>query len=258
MKTGILTFLLIFLIPQGFVSGQNVGETAPDFTVSLSGGGDFTLSNHQGKVVMIFFFGNGCPYCISSGPEVQGIYNTYKNDADFVAVGLDTWNASSSEETVSGFREETGLTFPLALSAGSVEGAYSTTYDRLAVVDQEGVLRHKGTVAAINDIENTSDVISGLLNETGVPGQAVTKDIQVFPNPAYGNVHFFSDRQTGGPFSIQIYDGAGNQVYNQPRGKRETGDAIVVDLHGLNGGLYLYRYQDGAGTETGKFILDPQ
>jgi len=258
MKTRILTFLLLFIIPAGLVKAQSVGENAPDFTVSLSGGGEFELSDHQGKVVMIFFFGNGCPYCISSGPEVQGIYNTYKNDANFVAVGLDTWNASSSEETVSGFREETGLTFQLALSAGAVEEAYSTTYDRLAVIDQEGVLRHKGTVPAINDIENTSSVISGLLNETGVPLQAVTTGVQVFPNPAYGNVQFFTDRKTGGPFSISIYDGAGKQVYHNAYGKQEAGEAIVVDLDGHNGGLYIYRFQDGSGTETGKFILDPQ
>jgi peroxiredoxin len=36
---------------------QNVGDPAPNFSYNALGGGQITLSDHQGKVVYIFFFG---------------------------------------------------------------------------------------------------------------------------------------------------------------------------------------------------------
>lgn len=34
----------------------SVGEQAPDFTLPLSDGGSFTLSEHRGKNVVLYFY----------------------------------------------------------------------------------------------------------------------------------------------------------------------------------------------------------
>jgi hypothetical protein len=78
-----------------------------------------------------------------------------------ITVGLDTWNSSSNSESVSGF-QSFGVTFPLAIGAGSVSSAFGISYDRLVVVDQEGVIRHKGSTAAVNDAAGVSSIIDGL------------------------------------------------------------------------------------------------
>ena len=52
--------LLIAVSVQIFA--QDVGEKAPNFQASLLGGESFNLADHEGKVVMVFFFGNIVAY----------------------------------------------------------------------------------------------------------------------------------------------------------------------------------------------------
>lgn len=51
--------LLKSLLTAAFISTltAGVGDEAPDFTLNQQGGGSFTLSDHRGKVVYIFWFG---------------------------------------------------------------------------------------------------------------------------------------------------------------------------------------------------------
>ena len=51
----ILSFLLILFIIST-ASAVGVGDEAPDFTLTKLGGSDFTLSDHRGKIVYIFWF----------------------------------------------------------------------------------------------------------------------------------------------------------------------------------------------------------
>lgn len=142
------------------LSGQKVGDPAPDFEVDLLDGSKFKLSDHQGEVVFIFLFGNTCPSCIAIGPTIESsIYQVYMENPNFTAIGLDTWNNSSNTTSVTGFMNATGLSFPLAIKAGSVATDFSTTYDRLMVVDHQGVLVHKGIILAGNDVNNALESI---------------------------------------------------------------------------------------------------
>lgn len=51
-----LIFLFLFTIPLFAV---NVGETAPDFTLTEYQGTSVSLSDFKGKVVYLFFLGYG-------------------------------------------------------------------------------------------------------------------------------------------------------------------------------------------------------
>jgi hypothetical protein len=114
----------------------------------------------------VFTFGNTCPSCIAIGPEVeQNIHQAFKDNPDFVIVGLDTWDTSSSTASVTGFKNSTGITFPLAIKASSVAALYQTTYDRLLVIDKNGILRHKGGVVVSNDLNNALEIIQTRLEE---------------------------------------------------------------------------------------------
>ncbi|MDA3821387.1 MAG: redoxin domain-containing protein [Bacteroidales bacterium] len=181
MKKNIFFSLAFFMALSLNINAQDPGTDAPDFTADLLGDLDFTLSDHSGKVVMLFFFGNSCPYCYTSGPKVQEVYTSYVDSSDFVTLGLDTWDSSSSSETVAAFQSTAGVSFPLAIKAGFVASAYQTSYDRLIVIDQQGVIRHKGTTAAVNDASTASAIISELLtpseSTTGNEGRTAVKDV---------------------------------------------------------------------------------
>lgn len=107
MKLYSLIIALILLLNlEG--KNQNVGDKAPDFTLQQVQSGNFTLSNQTGKVVFIFWLGYACPYCKSAAPSINSeIINTFKDRSGFVAVGIDTWDGSSSQ--VQGFQSQTGL-----------------------------------------------------------------------------------------------------------------------------------------------------
>lgn len=238
------------------LAAQDVGSAAPDFTADLLGGGQFTLSDHSGKVVLIYFFGNGCPYCIAAGPSVNAIYTDHQENPGFVAVGLDTWNASSSAESVAGFASSAEVTFPLAIKAGAVATDYGTTYDRLAVVDQDGILQHKGTAAAANDIENTRTVIEGLLNTTSLgPGNAKNADIMIYPNPVAEKMRISMYAQNAGSVTIRMYDMAGNELSRQDFDHAAGTQEFSIDLSDRQEGIYLYRLFHEGRVSSGKIIL---
>lgn len=137
------------------------GEAAPDFTYTSLDGSEFTLSDYEGEVVYIFFFGANCPHCRENGPVTENkIHQEFINNPKFTALGLDTWNTSASE--VESFKNVTGITYPLLLNARqSLLDYYGNTsaYDRSVVVDAEGKIAYMGTDYVNTDADKVVEVI---------------------------------------------------------------------------------------------------
>ena len=55
------------------------GKQAPDFTVTTFDGETFTLSEHQGEIVVINFWGSWCPPCRNEAPHLETVYQEYKD-----------------------------------------------------------------------------------------------------------------------------------------------------------------------------------
>jgi len=183
----------------------------------------------------------------------SSIYQKFKNDTNFVAIGLDTWDSSSGESSVTGFRSSTGISFPLAIKAGSVASAYETTYDKFMVIDRDGVLAHKSTVGAANDVNNTISVIEQSLMVAGFSGlSAAEAGVRVYPIPAGNEVHFESTE----PLSqIRIYDSAGKIVLDD---SDRSGAGVLtrtLTVSTLKKGLYFYSLQRADAYVSGKLII---
>lgn len=233
---------------------QTVGEAAPDFEVDLLGGGTFKLADQKGKVVFLFFFGNTCPSCKAVGPTVESsIYQAYKDNSDFVALGLDTWDSSSGVNSVTGFKNSTGITFPLALKAGSVAADYVTSYDHLAVIDRDGVLAHKGSNGAANDVNNAIKAIDESLMAAGIFSRpALESGLKIYPVPANDLIHFESEEAMG---QISIYDAAGKLVLVENHESRQGVFTHAFSVGSLDLGLYYYQVQKSDGPVSGKLII---
>ena len=253
-KSWIIISAMVIFMGTSLSYAQTVGEPGPDFEVNLLGGGKFKLSDQKGKVVFVFLFGNTCPSCKAIGPAVEtSIYQEYKADLNFVAIGLDTWDSSSGESSVTGFKNSTGITFPLAIKAGSVAKAYTTTYDRFMVIDRDGILAHKGTVGASNDVNNTKAVIEQSLMAAGASGlTAGEAGVSVYPIPASEEVHFSSSE----PISqVRIFDAAGRLVLSEIDEPGAGGSSLTLPVATLEKGLYFYRLQRADGFVTGKLLI---
>lgn len=138
-----------------------VGRTAPDFTYTSLSGEQYSLSDFQGKVVYLFFYGAGCPHCRSNGPVTESQINSrFENSSNFIALGLDTWNSSVSENA--SFKNSTGITYPLLLNAQlSLIDYYgnSSAYDRSVVIDANGRIAYQGSGFVNKDVNQVVETI---------------------------------------------------------------------------------------------------
>lgn len=116
----------------------SAGDTAPDFTAALTDGSELTLSEQQGKVVLLNFWATWCGPCVREMPAFEKLYGEYGEDVAILAV-----NCMESEDIVKAFQEENGYTFPIACDP---EGDISLKYPSQGipytlVIDKEGIIQ---------------------------------------------------------------------------------------------------------------------
>lgn len=110
-----ILILLGFLAYKWYqLPGYNKGEKSPDFSATLLNGKDFKLSDLQGDVVLLDFWGSWCGPCRKENPELVKLYNEYeskklKSGASFeiVSVAIET-KADRCEKAI----KKDGLRWP--------------------------------------------------------------------------------------------------------------------------------------------------
>ena len=94
-----------------------VGDIAPDFTLQMTDGSTFTLSEHRGKVVMLQFTAGWCGICRAEMPHIErDIWQPHKDNSDFVLVGIDR---EETLEEILPFIEQVGTTYPIAMDTNA-------------------------------------------------------------------------------------------------------------------------------------------
>lgn len=100
---------------RGYV--VKINDLAPDFSLTLNNGNNFTLSEHKGKVIMLQFTASWCGVCRKEMPVIEEeIYQKLKENPNFVLIGIDK---DEPLETLQKFAKETGISYPLALDPQS-------------------------------------------------------------------------------------------------------------------------------------------
>jgi cytochrome c biogenesis protein CcmG/thiol:disulfide interchange protein DsbE len=87
------------------------GFLAPGFTLNTLDGKEASLSDSQGKVVLINFWASWCPACKAEMPAIQAAYQAYR-DEGLVVLAI---NATDQDEESAArqFAKTEGLTFSL-------------------------------------------------------------------------------------------------------------------------------------------------
>lgn len=135
---------------------------APVFKLVSTSGDTIKSSSYIGKVLVIFFFGNTCPYCIAVGPKVQTeIANIYQSNPKFSIIGIDAWNGNLA--SVNSFRNQAQVSFPLLLMGGQIANNYETTYDRIVIVDTNNNIVYRGSQRVSSDLNNVKLKLANLL-----------------------------------------------------------------------------------------------
>lgn len=146
--------------PTEAITGLEMGNVAPNFTVALLEGAEIALSDLRGQVVLINFWGTWCAPCQREMPDLQALYQTYEAQG-FTILALAVRDTQSNVET---FRQANALTFPMALDKDNkitkqyaIQGQPTTL-----LLNKDGVII--GTFYSIVTIDQLAPLIETALN----------------------------------------------------------------------------------------------
>ena len=136
-----------------------VGTTAPAFTTTDDEGKTVSLSDFQGKVVVLYFYPkDDTPGCTKQAQSFRDNYAQYQ-DKELVVLGVSMDDQASHKK----FKEKYGLPFTLLVdSDGSITKAYDVDGGGYAkrvtyVIDSAGKITHVD--ANVNTSTHAQDVL---------------------------------------------------------------------------------------------------
>lgn len=258
MKKAITFILVMLLIGAG--NQLMAQKKASDFTLEKLSGGNFTLSDYSGKVVLIFNFGSSCGNCKAAAPTVNStLIQYFKSNPNFIAIGIDDWNGSQSAVTT--FKNVTGLDIPLLLNGRDVVSNMGSDYDQLVVIDAQGYIVFQETqkgaggqaVRAKSVIQSALDALATDLDE--IDTNAVSLE-QNYPNPFDEETNIRFNLKASSFVTLDVYDLGGRHVSNIANGVFARGEnKVEFERNGIPGGVYFYRLNIAGDVHIRKMIV---
>jgi cytochrome c biogenesis protein CcmG/thiol:disulfide interchange protein DsbE len=161
---GVMAVVMVFAV-QLFRQNQTQpvpGEVAPGFTMTTFDGEEVSLSDYEGQIVVVNFWGSWCGPCRAEAPDLQDIYTEYQGDV--VVFGV---NWLDIEDEARAFMDEFGITYPNAPDIGekvanryNIAGAPETF-----IINRDGVIAE--TYLGMVDYPILNEAIQALLREDG-------------------------------------------------------------------------------------------
>jgi peroxiredoxin len=257
LKNTIVTITLSL----SFSLAIEVGEQAPDFTLQSLDHGEISLSDYNGKVVYLFFLGNGCPPCIGHAPLIEtNIYNQYSHE-EVQVLGIDIW--SGGLPSLQNFKNSTNVTFPLLNAGSSVASSLYDIFrqDVTVIIDQEGLIAHFHDNYPSNlDIQGSKNVISELLAITDIVNPEINlytyKLNNNYPNPFNPSTIISYQLAGRSPVSLKIFDITGREIFTLVDEWQEAGNYFYsFNAGGLASGIYFYKIEAGYFSRVKQMLL---
>lgn len=248
-----ITFIFIVIMSLS-ISAQEIGSQAPDFTLKDLQGQDFKLSDQIGKVVVIFFFGYDCAHCHSNSKNVQKeIYKYFSNRDDFVVIGIDGWNGTTSQ--VSDFKDQNNLGFKMLVDGAIAMTDYRTSPDHLFVIDQSGTIRYISIGFATEEYSvEARGVINSLFGITPVE-EHLHSEIILYPNPAKDILTIQNPFSNTEKNTIELIDITGRQVLKKEIVFNKS-SLSQINVSDFPNGLYIMRISNDTYSSVTKILVE--
>ena len=108
-----------------FVVPEVARHAAPGFTIENLRGGDSSLADYEGKIVLLNFWATWCMPCRAEMPGMETLWQNYR-EQDFVVVAVS--NDEGSKKRVETFTKLLDLSFPVLLDPeGEVNDLYKVS-----------------------------------------------------------------------------------------------------------------------------------
>jgi len=136
----------------------NEYPVAPDFTLETMNGEPFTLSEHEGQVIVLNIWATWCPPCREEIPDFIEMQDELEDDGVlFVGVSVD----ETGWDVVRPFAEEFGINYPLVVD----DGTLSSQYGPIRGIPMSFIINKKGQVEHIAPGMVTKQMLQPILEE---------------------------------------------------------------------------------------------
>jgi thiol-disulfide isomerase/thioredoxin/outer membrane lipoprotein-sorting protein len=167
-----------FLPPPPQPPSPLLGEEAGQFSfASFDDGGTVDRESLKGKVAVFDFWATWCGWCFRGMPNVEKVYNKFKDNKNVAIYAVDTDDERISDDDVKKSFAEAKLHVPIARdrnkfneSAFSVEGLPT-----MVVIDGNGIIQHVHVGFDPNLEKELTDVIERLLKGENLAKAALEK-----------------------------------------------------------------------------------
>ncbi|MFA9390753.1 MAG: T9SS type A sorting domain-containing protein [Prolixibacteraceae bacterium] len=251
-------FALFMLFVGTFSFAQDIGSTAADFTLKTSEDQEFTLSDHQGKVIAVFLLGYNCSSCKGIAPNVQSkLTDRFQSNEDFLMIGIDTWDGSTAQ--VQNFKTTTKLTFDILQKGSQVAQSWGTSYDRIVIIDRDGKLAFKGDGLISTHLDQAITALQTTLQETTTSIESLNANdfkLKLYPNPVVDVLSLKFVLNEAENITTNIYDITGKLLIQVPSNDYPVGEnELSINTRQLNKGLHFMSIQIGRRMITQKFTV---
>ncbi|MFH0803275.1 MAG: TlpA disulfide reductase family protein [bacterium] len=141
--------------------GNQVGDTAPDFSLKDTNGNTISLSSLRGKVVFLNMWDSFCAACQYEMPQLQTINNTYGGQA-FKLLAI---NLSDDLSTIQNYFSLNNFTFTTLIGQGTdIYSKFGIGYvPTNFILDKIGVIRLREDGSS--GVSSWSAIINQLLSQ---------------------------------------------------------------------------------------------
>ena len=135
-----IVVLFSVVVASVAASAGPVSGPASNFALQMLGGGQMSLEEHKGNVVMVNFWATWCAPCRQEMPHLEALHQRYSS-LGFTLLGV---NVEADPAGAQAWLAETPETFPILFDP---ENGVSELYDVIAMpstvmIDRQGNLRY--------------------------------------------------------------------------------------------------------------------
>ena len=138
----VVGILALLAFNAGEPLGVEVGYRVPEYSAPSLDGGEVSLADHLGEVVLVNVWATWCGPCRVEMASIQALYDTYR-DRGFNVLAISIDAGSDSRQVVEKFAAEYELSFPILLDRDS----RITRLLRTVGVPETFVLDREGRIA---------------------------------------------------------------------------------------------------------------
>ena len=120
---------------RGAVVEEGAEEIAPAFRLPALEGGEISLADYEGQVLLLDFWATWCVPCRAQAEVLERLYEDYRGrEVEFLAVSV-----GEARETVEAFVRETPFTYPVVLDSEEAlaERLLIYAFPTVVVIDRE-------------------------------------------------------------------------------------------------------------------------